>query len=646
MNWIVIILCLLLFPIVVSKPRQRFEILPTEDIEGIEGLLNLEELNSYNLHQYIGKIDGPSSTWMEFLAKYGLIENSRVCEYCPTPMSLIKETDLKAENYIWRCAGCKKDKSSTKVTVKSGSFFEGLHLSVQQVLYAAADWLENPSKKISDVSRDLKIDKNTIVKLHEWFRQMTKQWFYREASRDPNMKLGGPNKVVEIDETLMFRAKYNRGRMLTRRQVWVFGMIERGTSKVIMFRVPKRDSSTLLPIIHKYVRPGTTIVSDGWAAYGGINRMQSAYNHKFVNHKTNFVDPSDRRVHTQSIEATWGVLKRKLKSRFGDPDHRLDGHMFTYMFRRFHEDTMLLNHLIYEMKFFRRDQLPHTDGDFDLDSSDDSGDSSEDDENDISEDDSSEELSDVEDMDDFDEGDSESDHSSDEEELQNQQRWLSDEDEMEFVHRPGPDIVNDIDLHGEIMSLARRAGRELSPTSRSSSPPARSGRLSEYDHVPPTRNGLSGLSESPQRGRGAHAQRRGHGRRAVRTDSLTAATAAATTEATRPSPRRSPVLNRQGRGTHAHRRGRGRRVVRAGSPKSPTTSEEPATTPSPTHSPVLNRQGRGTHAQRRGRGRRVTPRQAPQPQRQSQAREVHRTNGADAGVVTNLEKAPGQDFKF
>ncbi|KAF1746225.1 hypothetical protein GCK72_022678 [Caenorhabditis remanei] len=292
MKWILLLLCC--FGFVTTKPRQKFEIVPQQNVEGVDGLLSLESLNSHNLHHHIGQIDDSSTKGMEFLAKYGLIENTRTCGYCPTPMSLVRDTALKSDFYVWRCAGCKKDQSTKKLTVKAGSFFEGLHLSVQQVLYAAADWLENPSKPVLDASRDLKMDKNTIVKLQEWFRQMTKQWFYREGSRDPNMKLGGRNKIVEIDETLMYRAKYNRGKMLTRRQVWVFGMIERGTSKVIMFRVPKRDSATLLPIIHKYVLPGTTIVSDGWRAYGGIGRMQSGYHHLFVNHKTiSWIQPTE-----------------------------------------------------------------------------------------------------------------------------------------------------------------------------------------------------------------------------------------------------------------------------------------------------------------------------------------------------------------
>ncbi|EGT41404.1 hypothetical protein CAEBREN_05094 [Caenorhabditis brenneri] len=51
-----------------------------------------------------------------------------------------------------------------------------------------------------------------------------------------DMILTEPDKNVEIDETLMYKAKYNRGHMLTRPQIWVFGMIERGSPKVMMFK--------------------------------------------------------------------------------------------------------------------------------------------------------------------------------------------------------------------------------------------------------------------------------------------------------------------------------------------------------------------------------------------------------------------------
>ena len=110
-----------------------------------------------------------------------------------------------------------------------------------------------------------------------------------------NSAIGGPGRVVEIDESLIVRRKYNRGRMLT--QEWVFGGTEcrtDGSWNCFIEFVEDRTEHTLVEIIKKRIATGACIVSDGWAAYRGLDQLpEYYYTHKVVNHSQNLVDPED-----------------------------------------------------------------------------------------------------------------------------------------------------------------------------------------------------------------------------------------------------------------------------------------------------------------------------------------------------------------
>ena len=70
------------------------------------------------------------------------------------------------------------------------------------------------------------------------------------------MQLGGHGKVVQIDESVLVRAKYNRGRQLRERQRWVFGVYDPATKQGYIQLVEDRSADKLLPIIQRVVAPG------------------------------------------------------------------------------------------------------------------------------------------------------------------------------------------------------------------------------------------------------------------------------------------------------------------------------------------------------------------------------------------------------
>ena len=87
--------------------------------------------------------------------------------------------------------------------------------------------------------------------------------------------------------------------------MWTFGAVERETGKKIIMPLMetaevesyKRDSATLVPIIKKYIRQGSTIMTDCWKAYDCLKN--EGYIHKTVNHKKKFVNATDKTVHTK-----------------------------------------------------------------------------------------------------------------------------------------------------------------------------------------------------------------------------------------------------------------------------------------------------------------------------------------------------------
>jgi len=83
------------------------------------------------------------------------------------------------------------------------------------------------------------------------------------------VSLGGPGSIVQIDESVMVKAKYYRGHQLGEPQRWVFGIYDPVKKEGYMELVQHRDADTLLPIIRQYVPVGTEIWSDEWVAYRG-----------------------------------------------------------------------------------------------------------------------------------------------------------------------------------------------------------------------------------------------------------------------------------------------------------------------------------------------------------------------------------------
>ena len=200
--------------------------------------------------------------------------------------------------FQWRCP---IDKGQ-KVSIRRGSFFEKSQLRLTQIVQLVKYWAATRMLAYDDIMAETGLSKPTLVDWFNFIRDITEQWYVDQQGK------------LEI--------------------------------------VDRRDAATLLPIIQEWVHPGTTVVSDGWAAYGGIPNLQQQYQHRWVNHQINFVDPNDPTVHTQSIASTWSAIKARLRNIGGTSPELLPTYFFDYMFRRYYKNQNLFNYIIYWIRHY------------------------------------------------------------------------------------------------------------------------------------------------------------------------------------------------------------------------------------------------------------------------------------------------------
>jgi len=86
----------------------------------------------------------------------------------------------------------------------------------------------------------------------------------------------------------------------------VFGGVERESGETFLVPVPDRTTDTLMTIIRDWIEPGSTVISDSWAAYHDLGAQ--GYTHQTVNHSIQFVDPTTV-AHTNTTESTWRSAK-------------------------------------------------------------------------------------------------------------------------------------------------------------------------------------------------------------------------------------------------------------------------------------------------------------------------------------------------
>lgn len=206
-----------------------------------------------------------------------------------------------AESKVYNCKGNKyKCKNTGKYfNVKTNTIFDNTKIDLQK--WFLAIWLVTSHKKgISSLQlgRDLNITQKSA-----WFMlSRIRQCF----GLDNDTKL---DNEVEADET--FVGGKNKNRHANKKvkgtsddKAPVLGMVERD-GKLVAKHVPNTTMETLSYEILKNVNESAKLYTDEYSSYARLKRV---YDHKVVKHSQHQYVKG--RVHTNTIESFWALLKR------------------------------------------------------------------------------------------------------------------------------------------------------------------------------------------------------------------------------------------------------------------------------------------------------------------------------------------------
>ncbi|KAK7789573.1 hypothetical protein R5R35_007507 [Gryllus longicercus] len=227
-------------------------------------------------------------------------------------MKFIERKDKK-DGFEWICRERTVNIHCVKMSVRKDSWFEHSHMEIWKVLLITYMWVMEA--RVDHICLDVGVNESTVTDWMSFCREVCFVVFENESE-----PLGGEGVVVEIYESKFGKRKYNRGKRVEGK--WVFGGVERGSSRCFFKVVECRSKDILLDIIKNYIKPKSILISDCWKAYDCLK--DEGFTHLKVNHSITFKDPESG-AHTNSIEGTWSAIKRSF------PRHKVNNALIYYL---------------------------------------------------------------------------------------------------------------------------------------------------------------------------------------------------------------------------------------------------------------------------------------------------------------------------
>jgi transposase-like protein len=216
-----------------------------------------------------------------------------------------------------KCGACRK-----QFTVKVGTVFEHARMPLHKMLQAV-HLIVSSKKGISShqLSRVLEV-------------QYKSAWFLshriREAMRagDLSIPFGTGGGAVEVDETYFgLRSGRTKARGGHAHKLGVLALVDRDTGTMRSFTFDRFSAAEVHPIVFHNIAREARLMTDESTMYRKLGK-------KFAEHGTTlhggqvYVDPTDRTIHTNTVEGAFSIFKRGMK---GVYQHCSEQHLHRYL---------------------------------------------------------------------------------------------------------------------------------------------------------------------------------------------------------------------------------------------------------------------------------------------------------------------------
>ena len=196
---------------------------------------------------------------------------------CPNCAS----ADVRRIECRFYCRKCRK-----KFSLISHSWLSGMKLSWSQFWVLLVCWQSQHT-----LTSACELAGVSIPTARRWYRRFQYHLPYKQNQRF--------SKAVEVDEAFVGRRRHGNQRI-------ILGALERHTGRIALKVTNNRTQETTDTFLLDHIETTTTVFTDGWNGYNGIDHF-FGYTHKTCNHSKYIFGPTNR------IEATWSAFKRWIR---------------------------------------------------------------------------------------------------------------------------------------------------------------------------------------------------------------------------------------------------------------------------------------------------------------------------------------------